>query len=223
MKNAKIKTTHIETLKQIALRGGCCNPVILSSCELGRMLGISQQSASKRILELLKAGTISRELGVRKQVLRLTQLGIEIIKKEHVSYLRIFEIGDRLTIRGTVVTGFGEGQYYLNHREYRSQFEQKLRISPFEGTLNLKVSGKELGKLESIKAMEGVVVKGFRKGGRTFGDVKCLLCKIRNIDCAVVFPTRSHYDDVVEIISKCHLRRTLGLKDGDEVEIAVNI
>jgi riboflavin kinase len=39
----------------------------------------------------------------------------------------------------------------------------------------------------------------------------------------VVVPTRSHYEDVVEILCKNHLRRTLGLVDGDLVEVRISI
>ncbi|MBR6037847.1 MAG: DUF120 domain-containing protein, partial [Candidatus Methanomethylophilaceae archaeon] len=46
--------------------------------------------------------------------------------------------------------------------------------------------------------------------------------KIRNIDCAIVVPERSHYVDTIEIICQFHLRRTLGLNDGSKIEVKVN-
>lgn len=218
-----MKPTQIHALKEIALRGGCWGHITLSSQELGKILGISQQSASKRILELLKAGAITRELGIRKQMLKLTPVGMEMLKREFFEYQRIFELGDKIAIRGTVVTGLGEGQYYLNHKEYNTQFLQKLYFQPYAGTLNLKVTGDALHKVHNLKNLTGILVDGFQKDDRTFGQVKCFLARIRNLDCAVVFPERSHYDDVVEIVSKFHLRRTLGLKDGDELEISICI
>jgi riboflavin kinase len=43
------------------------------------------------------------------------------------------------------------------------------------------------------------------------------------MECAVVMPTRSHYTNVLEIVCKYHLRRTLGLRDGDQVEIIISL
>jgi len=38
-----------------------------------------------------------------------------------------------------------------------------------------------------------------------------------------VIPYRSHYNDVMEIVCKYHLRRTLGLNDGDAIEVRVSL
>jgi len=197
--------------------------VPISSKELGETLGISQQSASMRILELLKAGAITRELGARKQMVKLTRTGIDLLRREYSHYQRIFSLGNRLAIRGTIVTGLGEGKYYVNHKEYATQFVKKLGFRPYEGTLNVKVSAGELEKLNNLQSMDGAMVRGFKKGGRSFGDVKCFISEIKNLECAVIIPTRTHYDDIMEVISRFNLRRTLGLKDGDYIEISVNI
>ena len=47
--------------------------------------------------------------------------------------------------------------------------------------------------------------------------------KIRNIDCAIVVPERSHYIDTIEIICQYHLRRTLSLEDGDSVDVKISL
>jgi riboflavin kinase len=46
---------------------------------------------------------------------------------------------------------------------------------------------------------------------------------MQNVECAIVIPQRSPYRDVIEIISKYHLRRTLGLNDGDVVEVMISL
>ena len=78
-------------------------------------------------------------------------------------------------------------------------------------------------KLQVLRAARGIEVEGFILDERTFGTVKCFNASIKGIDCAVIMPVRSHYTDVLEIISRCHLRRTLGLKDGDELEVRVTL
>jgi len=217
MERAKL----VEVLKRLAIMGGISGTLSLSSRELGREMGISQQSASNWIIKLAQEGFIERQLGARKQTIKLSDKGIEELKREYADYRCIFEALGRLIIKGTVTSGFGEGRYYITQKGYSKQFIEKLDLDPYEGTLNLKLTPKELRSLELLKNSEGVKIEGFDKGGRTFGSVKCFHATINNVDCAVVLPKRSHYKDVLEVISKVHLRRTLSLKDGDDAELCV--
>jgi riboflavin kinase, archaea type len=213
----------ILALRRIALMGGMHDYVIISSRELGEMLTMSQQSASKRILELLDEGLISRDLGARRQRIKLTQKGVDLLRKEYSEYQRIFEMRDEVAIKGTVITGMGEGQYYVTQPGYTEQFTDKLGFTPYEGTLNVKIPASELHKVQTVKKSKPIVVKGFERNGRTFGDVECHKATIQNVECAIVLPTRSHYDDVLEVLCKYHLRRTLSLTDGSEVEVRISL
>jgi len=218
-----MRNKHITTLKQIALLGGVHNYIAISSRELGELLEISQQSASKKILELLSNGFIERDLGARRQRIRLTEKGFDLLRKEYSDYQRIFEMKDHMVIIGNIISGLGEGQYYVNQPEYQEQFQKKLWFKPYEGTLNVKIANQELPKLEILRKAEGISITGFEKEGRTFGDVKAFLAKVHNMECAVVMPNRSHYKNVIELMCKYHLRRTLGLQDGDQVEVIVSL
>jgi len=210
-------------LRKIALLGGMHDYVSISSRELGDMLRVSQQSASKRILEMLNEGWISRDLGARKQRIKLTEKGIEALRQEYSEYQRIFEPRDHLIIKGSVVTGMGEGQYYVTQEGYQEQFLHRLGFRPFEGTLNVRVAITDLYKLDIIRRGVGILVHGFERNGRTFGDVVCHRAAIQNLECAVVVPSRSHYEDIIEVLCKFHLRRTLSLKDGDQVEVRISM
>ncbi|MDR3074953.1 MAG: DUF120 domain-containing protein [Candidatus Methanoplasma sp.] len=197
--------------------------VALSSRELGDALEMSQQSASKRILELLDEKLIIRDLGARKQRIKLTQNGVDELKQEYGEYRRIFEVNDQITLHGVVVDGLGEGGYYICQAEYMNQFEAKLGFRPFEGTLNVIIDKEDLSKLDIIRSSSGKIIDGFSNNGRTFGRVVVYKAKIRNIDCAIVMPERSHYDNIIEIVCQYHLRRTLSIGNGDRVEIKVKI
>jgi riboflavin kinase len=210
-------------LRKIALLGGMNNYIAVSSRELGGALEMSQQSASKRILELLDAKYVVRDLGARKQRIKITETGVEELRKEYNEYRRIFELTDHVTLHGKVVTGMGEGGYYINQKPYMDQFQDKLNFRPFEGTLNVKVVKEDLDKLEVIKNMPGHVIEGFEKDGRTFGKVIAYRSKIHNIECAIVVPERSHYDGILELVCKYHLRRTLSINDGDDVDVVVDL
>lgn len=214
-----MNSKEVSILKHLALLGCNQGSIAISSGELGNQLGMSQQSASNWILKMAEEGLILRELGARKQRIKLTENGTNLLQREYIDYQRIFEAKDRLTIKGTVTTGFGEGRYYLTQKGYVDQFVKKLMFEPYEGTLNLKLTPVQHGKLNILRRSKGIDINGFSTDGRTFGEVKCFLASIKNVECAVVMPLRSHYDDVLEVISKFHLRRTLSLKDGDEVEL----
>jgi len=210
-------------LRKIALLGGMDDYIAVSSRELGEALDMSQQSASKRILELLDAKLITRDLGARRQRIKLTETGVEELRKEYNEYRRIFELTDHVTIKGTVRTGMGEGGYYICQKQYMDQFNVKLNFKPYEGTLNIEIDKDDLNKLDLIRNSEGHEISGFTNEGRSFGKVIAYKAKIRNIDCAIVVPERSHYSNIIEIVCQYHLRRTLSISDGDKVEIKVEI
>lgn len=210
-------------LRKIALLGGLRDGVTLSSSELGEALGMSQQSASKRILDLLEGKYIERDLGPRKQLIRITSKGEDLLKREYMDYRRIFENTDKMIIRGKVANGMGEGGYYICQPGYSNQFRELLGFTPFEGTFNLDIIPEDIGKLDVVRKSKGILIDGFVSEGRTFGNVIAYKAKIKNLDCAIVVPERSHYRETIEIICHYHIRRTLGLDNGDDVEVVVDL
>ena len=222
--NRATKPYHVDTLKHIALLGGVNAYVALSSKELGSALGVSQQSASQRILELLAEDLIQRDLAVRKQRVRLSAKGLQVLTREYADYRRIFELREGgLRVHGTVASGLGEGAFYMKQRGYKEQFRRKLGFEPYEGTLNLRVDGVDLSALDMIREEEGILIEGFSDGERTFGGAKCLPASVAGVDCHVILPLRTHHTDMVELIARAHLRSKLGLADGDEVEVHIRL
>jgi len=216
-----MKSSLLLVLKRIGLGGGVNEFIPISSRELANELAISQQSASKKILELLDNELIIRRLGARRQFIKITDKGLNLLRKEYSEYQKLFELADYITVQGVVTSGLGEGKYYVTQKGYMDQFKEKLWFQPYEGTLNIKIAGRELNKLQLIHGIEGISISGFEDAGRTFGEGKCFLCDIQGIECAIMLPNRSHYENVIEIISKYFLRDKLKLNDGDVVEIRV--
>jgi riboflavin kinase len=210
-------------LRKIALLGGMDDYVALASRELGDALEMSQQSASKRILELLNENLIVRDLGARRQRIKITPKGVEELKLEYNEYRRIFELADQVTLHGAITTGMGEGGYYICQPGYMGQLEEVLGFHPFEGTLNVLVDKEDLSKLDIVRGSTGHRINGFTQDGRSFGNVIAHKAKIRNIECAIVIPERSHYSNTIEIVCQYHLRRTLSLGDGDRIEVKINV
>src|SRR5207245_11289116 len=190
---ARLKPYDVDTLKAIALLGGTKEYVTLSSGELGKLIGVSQQSASQRILELIREGLVARDLATRRQRIRLTPRGGEVLRKEYADYQRVFELKETLTISGTLASGLGEGAFYMRQKGYRDQFRKKLWFEPYEGTLNLKMAGSDLAKMQILQDSPGIEITGFEAGGRTFGGAKCFLATAGQVDCAVIMPFRTHH------------------------------
>jgi len=76
-----MKNYLIQALKEIALLGAINNKIEISSFELAKQLGISQQSASRYLVELDKNGLITREFGIKKQLIKITNKGEDILHK----------------------------------------------------------------------------------------------------------------------------------------------
>ena len=210
-------------LRKIALLGGLRDSITVSSRELGEALEMSQQSASKRILELLEERYIERDVGARKQQIRITPKGAELLKKEYMEYRKIFENTDKMVIRGEVAQGMGEGGYYICQPGYSNQIKELLGFTPFEGTFNVNIIPEDVGKIDVIRKNKGILINGFVSEGRTFGNVIAYKAKIKNLECAIVVPERSHYRETIEIICQYHIRRTLSLSDGDLVDVIVDL
>lgn len=218
-----LKPHHVDTLKHIALLGGLREYVAVSSKELGSHLGVSQQSSSQRILELIEAGLLQRDLAARKQRVRLSPKGIDLLRREYADYHRIFEVEGGLTVRGAVTSGLGEGAFYMRQRGYKDQFRRTLGYEPYEGTLNLRVQGEQLAKLQILREEQGIPIEGFTDGGRTFGGAKVFPATVDGVESAVILPLRTHHTDNVEVISRVHLRSKLGIRDGDTVAVDVRL
>lgn len=217
-----------EILKQLARLGGLHDYVYTSSGELADKIGVSQQTASRKILELLDRGLIVRRMGTRKQLIRLAASGASVLRGEFAEYTTIFHGGERLTIRGRVVPGLGEGRYYLSRDGYKRQFVDLLGFEPFPGTLNVEVEPLDREKLAELKEAAGLLAKEFQDEGRTFGAVKCFPASLRSkgadaTDAAVVLPVRSHHTTVLEVVAPVSLRDTLKLGDGAEITVSVRL
>lgn len=216
-----MKPYLLQTMKELALLGGIKNKIEISSLEMAKQLETSQQTASRYLLELDKEGLITRELGVKKQLIQITGLGAEALQKEYFQYQQIFEITDKVYFKGKVVSGMGEGRYYTEQSGYVNQFKKKLGFVPFPGTLNVEIEHVERNKLRLLKNYSAIIIDEFKTKNRTFGGVRCFHARIDSIEGAIVLPLRSHYSNILEFISLDYLRKKLNLRDGDEVKIVI--
>ncbi|MET1124770.1 MAG: winged helix-turn-helix domain-containing protein/riboflavin kinase [Archaeoglobaceae archaeon] len=216
------EVTRMDFLKVLALMNASRRVLKISARELAEKTGTSLQTAARRLKELEEEGLIERNLTKDGQFVVITEKGIDALYKEYLDYKKIFEGPEWIKISGRVFSGLGEGRYYVSLDGYRKQFREKLGFDPYPGTLNLKIPREQMHFRRMLEREEGILIKGFRSENRTFGDVKAFKAKIKDTECAVVLPKRTHYPpDVLEIIAPVKLRNSLGLEDGDMVEVEV--
>jgi riboflavin kinase, archaea type len=218
-----MKPYLIQMLKELALLGAIKNRIEVSSMELSEKLQTSQQTASRYLLELDNNKAIEREMGIKKQLIRITKKGSEILENEFLEYKHIFELPHRIYFVGTVVSGSKEGSYYVSKGGYMSQFEDKIGFKPYPGTLNVKIETMEKNKLRFLRKVEGIEIEPFEENNKSFGGAKCFYACINATSTILCLPRRGHYSNVLEFLSESYLRDSLKLEDGDRVQIVVTI
>lgn len=205
-----------ETLLLLLKKNAHLAPLRITTSEIGKMLGMSQQNASRKIRILEESGLAART----REGISLTKKGMEEAYGFYSELKGVFE-RETVSISGTIIPGLGEGKYYMSFPEYRKQMREKLGFEPYAGTLNIKLSPSEAAKKSNFLKNSGpIIIGGFKKRGRTFGNLFAYPCKIGKFDCVLVVPLRTHHPaEVIEIVSPANLKRALGKNDGDEVKI----
>lgn len=217
---------HVFTLVKLAELGAHRRTAKISTEYLAVKLGLSQQTASRYLIELDGKSWIKRTMTPEGCLIRITETGVKELQKLYANLRLLMEATypPSITLEGVVFTGLGEGAYYTSKEEYRKQFIEKLGFDPYPGTLNLKLTTDYDVKTRSeLEAYPAVEIEGFKSEDRSFGVVKCYPAIIGNkAKGAIISALRTHYDaSVLEIIAPEPLRKSLKLKDGHKVKVEV--
>jgi len=214
------------TLYKLAEMGATRRTIKVSTEYLAAKTGISQQTASRHLIELEEKDWIKREITREGCLVKITDAGVAQLKKLYSGLQMILEAKypPSITIEGILFSGLGEGAYYVTKDGYRKQFIEKLGFDPYPGTLNLKLATEyDMKTRAELEAYPAIEIQGFKNESRTFGDVKCYPALINNkLKGAVVSALRSHYNSsVLEVIAPTFLRNQLKLKDGNKVKVEI--
>jgi riboflavin kinase len=217
---------HIFTLLKLAEMGAHRRTAKISTEYLAEKSGISQQTASRYLIELDNKGWIKRTITPEGCLIKITEGGIKQLQQLYSNLRFLMEAAypPSITLEGTVFTGLGEGAYYITKEPYRKQFIEKLGFDPYPGTLNLKLTTDyDIKTRSELDAYPAIEVEGFKNEGRSFGNVKCYPATLENkVKGALISALRTHYDvSVVEIIAPVFLRKQLNLKDGHKVKVEI--
>jgi riboflavin kinase len=219
---------HVVILSELLLCGAKNNFVELTTSEIAKKIKRSQQLASKELLDLEFFGYIKRNKKSKKYTIKVTEKGYQkvydlflFLKTAIESFKHIIDF------EGHIITGMGEGAYYMSLKGYKQQFKEKLGYEPYPGTLNIKLNSSSYveAKKEMLK-YPSITIEGFSDKSRTFGWVKCYPAYINdsvNINSSILILERTHYDDsIIEIIAPFSIKEQFSLKNGDFIKLKVN-
>jgi riboflavin kinase, archaea type len=222
-----LKVQHVLTLANLISKGARHNFIPITTSSLGKGIHKSQQSASKHLLELERDGFIERIMNGRKFSVKITSKGhSEMVKLSSILKSSLDSFPSFVELKGTLVSGMGEGAYYMSLKGYTKQFKTKINYIPFPGTLNVNLSKKEyIETAQQFRTLNGVSIKSFSDDKRTYGWVKCFKAKLNNsIDCHLIILERTHHDNsIIELISKANIRKNGKLRDGSKLTIKIPI
>lgn len=219
---AALKIRHLLTLAHLLSAGcrGC--PVPITTSALGAAVNISQQAASVHLAELEAEGMIRRVAEGRGSSVCVTDAGYaEVAQVASVLHSALERESRRLVVAGRVISGVGEGAYYMSLSGYTKQFEAKLGMVPFPGTLNVKLDAQSARSILDLAG--GIRIDGFSDGVRTYGWARCYGAVLEpDMPCHLIRLERTHHDtSIMELISASNLRRLAGISDGSKVSVVL--
>jgi len=222
----KLLSLKERLLIHLAQSDGFTKSLRVSTPELARKLGTSQQSASRLLIQLERQGYLERRIVGKTGYVRLTGKGLEELRDLYLALKSIFERPVEITIEGRIFTGLGEGSYYLSIPEYVEQIKEKVGFAPYPGTLNLKLLSKDsiVNRL-LLERLADIKIDGFSNGRRTYGGARCIKALFNGEqEAAIIFIERTHYEkDVMEVIAPVYLRGKYELSDGDRAFLKVSL
>jgi len=125
-----------------------------------------------------------------------------------------------MTLHGVVTRGIGESAFFTEIPWVKGQFNQKLSINPYPGTFNITVMAEDLEKLGRLREARGIEILPEDANFCAASSFPVLIN--RRIKGAVIIPKVADYPEAkLEVISAEHIKDSLSLQDGDQVEVEV--
>jgi riboflavin kinase len=222
-----LKHDYVVTLAKLLLKGARDDFIKLTSTDIGIEINKSQQGASKIILDLQEMKYVERVKKGHGYMIRVTEEGLSFVKKtSDFLNMALYSLPGNIHFNGILVSGMGEGKYYMSLEGYRKQFEKKIGYIPFPGTLNIKITDPlSLENREKIENFSYQFIDGFHDSIRTYGWVKCyhvLINGNEDIQSDLLILERTHHDkNMLEIISPVNIKQVLHVKNGDTIKVTL--
>ena len=221
----------LDILVTLGKMGGIRRMVTCTTSELGNQVGISQQTTSRKLVEMENRNLIVRKYSQRGNSIRITPEGVSNLEQLFKDLWMILtssgkEVSEKIVLHGKVITGMAEGAFYMGKQAYRDQFSMMLGYTPFPGTLNLQIlDDQTLSNFEKLLRLPAKFISGFKEDDRVYGKVfvwpSLLIINGKKIPSAIVRPDRTHHSNQIELIAEKNIKNTYGVQDGDELEVII--
>src|SRR3989338_4271897 len=94
----------LEFLIKIAENSSLYGKAFISTSAFAKEFELSQQSVSRKLIELEKEGVISRKPGTRGIQIEITEKGISLLKEKYSEIKKLFE-QKTAELQGTLISG----------------------------------------------------------------------------------------------------------------------
>ena len=123
---------------------------------------------------------------------------------------------ETLKVHGKIQRGLGESGNFLGISWVNNQIQEKMRFSPWQGTLNIVLDDGEAQRILRAREAERIVA-----GEPGFCDAIIFRGMInQKYECGVIIPLVPSYpENILEIVAPVRLKDALGVDDGDMVEL----
>ncbi|WP_435547462.1 DUF120 domain-containing protein [Desulfobacterium sp. N47] len=129
--------------------------------------------------------------------------------------------GKQRILSGVIVRGAGEAAYFTKLDWVQKQCAEKLGFKPFPGTLNILVNRNCFPYLEDLQKKPAIELLS---PNPSFCNARLLPASLNDLLVAIIIPDEEvniHDKNIVEVIAPVSLKKTLSLRDGEEVVLFV--
>jgi riboflavin kinase, archaea type len=124
-----------------------------------------------------------------------------------------------MELSGVIESGAGKGAYFTQVDWVVKQCENKLHMTPFPGTLNVRIDDETVPQLREFLRLADVELV---TDDPSFCAARVKKVMVSGIAAAVMLPSedvRIHDNRTIELIAACNLKGRLGVRDGDTITI----
>ncbi len=126
-----------------------------------------------------------------------------------------------VALRGVVASGQGKAAGFTELAWVRDQFAQKLGLQAWPGTLNVRlVDAASRAQWRALTELPGIEIE---PPSRSACVARCYPVLVADaVSGAIILPHVADYPaDQIEVLAAAHLRRELGLADGDPIILRI--
>ena len=130
-----------------------------------------------------------------------------------------------IRLSGILVVGKGEGAVFTQVPWVQRTFTRILGFEPYPGTVNLRVGSDSDSKeaLKDIHEARGIAI--IPPEGSGFCPARCFHARLpSSLPAGLVIPeVEGYYEDILELLAPVNVRNTLGVSEGDEIEVEIEL